>query len=168
MADHGAMNIGNAIKTARIAVRMTQLELARACGWESQARVSNYEKGTREPTLGDLERIAKATRTSLLDLLARAAGVSLPTDTAGASLTPDEEVLLSGYRTANPRTQEAILTLLNNAAAQAVPQLAPYIGKVDLSRQKSVEPKLEAGQRLARKKDLTTTKSKKPSKGGSP
>lgn len=144
------MNIGGAIKSARTAVRMTQLELSVACGWESQGRVSNYEKGTREPTLGDLEKIAKATRTTLMDLVARAAGVTLHVDAAGATLTPDEEVLLSGYRSGSSRTKEAILTLLNNAAAEAAPQLAQFIGQVDLVRQKAVEAVLEDGQRKAR------------------
>jgi len=46
---------------------MTQPELARACGWLSedgspaQGRVSNYERGIREPTIQDVWEIGKAT-----------------------------------------------------------------------------------------------------------
>lgn len=40
---------------------MTQAQLAEACGWEGQSRVSNYETGEREPDLEDLLTIAKET-----------------------------------------------------------------------------------------------------------
>lgn len=39
---------------------MTQPELAKACGWGSQGRVSNYERGLREPKSSDVAAIAKA------------------------------------------------------------------------------------------------------------
>jgi len=39
---------------------MTQPELAKACGWDSQGRVSNYERGLREPKSNDVTAIAKA------------------------------------------------------------------------------------------------------------
>ncbi|MBY6109102.1 helix-turn-helix transcriptional regulator [Halomonas sp. DP1Y21-3] len=39
---------------------MTQPELARACRWASQGRVSNYERGLREPKSGDVALLAKA------------------------------------------------------------------------------------------------------------
>lgn len=50
---------------ARIAVyrklkNMSQLDLARACGWESQSRIGNYEAMTREPTLADIDKLAMA------------------------------------------------------------------------------------------------------------
>lgn len=53
-------SIGNRIKEARIRAEMTQPELARACGWKSQGRVSNYERDLREPKSGDIAAIAKA------------------------------------------------------------------------------------------------------------
>lgn len=39
---------------------MTQPELAKACQWSSQGRVSNYERGLREPKSGDIALLAKA------------------------------------------------------------------------------------------------------------
>lgn len=43
---------------------MTQPELARACGWNSQGRVSNYERDLREPKSGDIAAMAKALNVS--------------------------------------------------------------------------------------------------------
>jgi len=39
---------------------LSQSELAKACGWLSQSRIGNYEKGTREPSLDDLQKLADA------------------------------------------------------------------------------------------------------------
>lgn len=39
---------------------MSQTELAKRCGWESQSRISMYERNAREPQLEDLRRIARA------------------------------------------------------------------------------------------------------------
>lgn len=55
-----AATIGDRIKAARQRLGMTQPELARACGWESQGRVSNYERGLREPRGVDRRSLAKA------------------------------------------------------------------------------------------------------------
>ncbi|SDR05127.1 phage repressor protein. Serine peptidase. MEROPS family S24 [Pseudomonas cannabina] len=44
----------------RNAAGKSQAALAKLCGWSSQSRVGNYESGTREPTLGDIELMAKA------------------------------------------------------------------------------------------------------------
>ncbi|GEK49199.1 hypothetical protein HPA02_34820 [Bisbaumannia pacifica] len=52
--------IGDRIKEARLQAEMTQPELARACKWASQGRVSNYERGIREPKSGDVALLAKA------------------------------------------------------------------------------------------------------------
>jgi len=52
--------IGSRIKQARQRAGMTQPELARACKWASQGRVSNYERGLREPKSGDVALLAKA------------------------------------------------------------------------------------------------------------
>lgn len=39
---------------------MSQGQLAAACGWASQSRVGNYETGSREPKIEDINKIAKA------------------------------------------------------------------------------------------------------------
>ncbi|GHC19293.1 Phage repressor protein C, contains Cro/C1-type HTH and peptisase s24 domains [Aidingimonas halophila] len=50
---------------------MTQTQLAEACGWDSaQARIGNYEKGRREPSLNDLRSLAAALNTTIEELLA--------------------------------------------------------------------------------------------------
>ncbi|MGJ8524133.1 hypothetical protein R84981_002851 [Carnimonas sp. R-84981] len=57
-----AGSIGGRIKKARLDAGMTQPELAKACGWASQGRVSNYERDLREPKSSDVEVLAKALR----------------------------------------------------------------------------------------------------------
>lgn len=57
----GGMNtLGSRIAHFRKQLDISQGELAKACGWDSQSRIGNYEKDLREPTLGDIEKIAHA------------------------------------------------------------------------------------------------------------
>jgi SOS-response transcriptional repressor LexA len=53
-------SLGQRIKRFRNIAKLSQAALAKACGWDSQSRVGNYEKDTREPSLGDIELMAKA------------------------------------------------------------------------------------------------------------
>lgn len=48
------------LKWAREAAKMTQPDLAAACGWESQSRISHYEIGRRQPDPEDIKLIAAA------------------------------------------------------------------------------------------------------------
>lgn len=52
--------IGSRIREARIEEGLTQEELAWRCGWDSQGRISNYERDLRTPGWEDLERISYA------------------------------------------------------------------------------------------------------------
>lgn len=63
-------NLGIRIKKLRKAKGMSQQALAEACGWASQSRIGNYEKGTRQPNLEDMEKLAKALDVTLPDLVA--------------------------------------------------------------------------------------------------
>lgn len=51
--------VGQRIRDARTAAQLKQPELAAKCGW-TQSRISNYERGERQPGLDDLAVIAKA------------------------------------------------------------------------------------------------------------
>ncbi|MCF7557777.1 XRE family transcriptional regulator [Pseudomonas petrae] len=62
-------SLAKRLKRLRIAAGMSQSKLAQACGWSSQSRIGNYEAGSREPTLGDIEIIAKALGLSYADVL---------------------------------------------------------------------------------------------------
>lgn len=53
------MELGERIKAARKAAGLTQAQLAAACGWDPPSRLANYEQGTREPSLADLQLIAR-------------------------------------------------------------------------------------------------------------
>ena len=61
--------LGSRIAHYRKLKGLSQQALANECGWESQSRVGNYERDTREPSFEDLRRIAKALEVSLNDLL---------------------------------------------------------------------------------------------------
>ena len=62
--------LGMHIKKLRKAKGMSQQELALACGWESQSRIGNYERGIREPNLQDLQKLSRALNTSFNELVA--------------------------------------------------------------------------------------------------
>lgn len=61
------------IKQFRKAKGLSQQALSYACGWESQSRIGNYERGIREPNLADLEKMAAALGITLGELLQDAA-----------------------------------------------------------------------------------------------
>lgn len=54
------MDIGKIIRAARKDAGLTQMQLAEACKWESQSRISGYERGEREPSMEDISVMAKA------------------------------------------------------------------------------------------------------------
>ena len=60
------MSIAKKIKKARIEFGLTQVELSKKCGWgDSNVRIARYEKGTRNPDLDDLKKIAKSLELSI-------------------------------------------------------------------------------------------------------
>lgn len=62
-------SLGQRIKRLRKRSGLSQAALAKACGWGSQSRIGNYETDTREPTLGDIELIAKALGVETISIL---------------------------------------------------------------------------------------------------
>lgn len=65
-------DLGARIKAAREHAKMSQTDLAVACGWRNGSRVGNYEQGTREPSLSDLAQIAAETGVRMAWLVANA------------------------------------------------------------------------------------------------
>lgn len=62
--------LGNRLARLRRAKGLSQTALATACGWESgQARIGNYERDKREPSLSDLRLLAAALDSTLLELV---------------------------------------------------------------------------------------------------
>ena len=61
--------LGSRIAHFRKQKGLSQRKLATACGWPSQSRVGNYERGSREPSLDDLDRMANVLGLQLGDLL---------------------------------------------------------------------------------------------------
>ncbi|MBA8734209.1 XRE family transcriptional regulator [Chromobacterium violaceum] len=52
--------IGKRILELRKLANLSQPELAARCGWDSQSRISQYENDRREPSLSDIDLLAKA------------------------------------------------------------------------------------------------------------
>ncbi len=60
------VTIGARIKQARRQQGLNQAELSQLCGWsEFPARISNYERGKREPKSEDLRKLANALSVSI-------------------------------------------------------------------------------------------------------
>jgi transcriptional regulator with XRE-family HTH domain len=86
--------LGDRIAYYRNRSGMSQRALALACGWESQSRVGNYESGTREPTLEDINAMARALGTNAVTLAYGEKAV----DEAGRSMAgrlPDRDQYLT-------------------------------------------------------------------------
>lgn len=101
---------GARLREAREAVGLTQGELAVKCGWgddpvEAQSRISNYERGKREPTLTDLRMLAKVLSIDPAELA------------FGHPLAPDEieATIIRAYRTATPQGRIFILDACESA-----------------------------------------------------
>lgn len=63
--------LGQRIARIRRTRNLSQTELANQCGWENgQARIGNYERDKREPSLSDLRNLASALKVDLMDLVA--------------------------------------------------------------------------------------------------
>lgn len=97
---HGRMKtLGQRIRAHREAAKLTQAGLAHRCGWDSggQARIGNYEKDRREPSISDLIKIAEALGVSAAQLILEA-GYGI----AGGSLQyqSDDFVIIDQYTAA--------------------------------------------------------------------
>lgn len=62
-------NLGEKIKYLRKSRGLTQGELADRCGWLSQSRIGNYERGIREPSFDDLKKIADVLSCPVTELI---------------------------------------------------------------------------------------------------
>lgn len=117
------MNIGKRIRETRRAKGLSQADLARACGWKQQSRVSNYERGTREPDHADLRKIAAALGTSPA-WLAYEEGVG---STIGGTSPVESEIERLVRSLPVPVTDRAGLLRLLTAWAALPPALREYV-----------------------------------------
>lgn len=63
------MSFAHNLKRYRAAAKLTQEQLAHACGWSGQSRIANYEAGSREPTFDDADALAHALHVSREEML---------------------------------------------------------------------------------------------------
>ncbi|WP_395706827.1 helix-turn-helix domain-containing protein [Casimicrobium huifangae] len=62
-------SFGARLRAARLAAKLTQEELAHACNFPGQSRIGNYERGTREPSLKDIQIICRVLDIAPSDLV---------------------------------------------------------------------------------------------------
>lgn len=100
---------------------MSQQQLAAACGWGSQSRIGNYERGTRQPNLQDLEKLSNALKVPLAELVVGTQG-SIKQDAKDDASnpnpsTPAEELMGSGQHISNKigRAREGRVPVVGNA-----------------------------------------------------
>lgn len=80
------MEFKDNLKALRLAASLSQEQLALQCGFNNQSRISNYEAGSREPSMADLVALARELRTTTDTLLGLVPiGVSEPRATYGAN-----------------------------------------------------------------------------------
>lgn len=101
---------GKRLASLRKAAGFNQQDFQKACGWgdgTKNSRISNYETGTNEPTLADIEVMATILKVSPAHL-----AYGTP-DT----LTPDEAGLIAKYRATNSQGRKTLTAI---AEAQPV------------------------------------------------
>ncbi|BAN49096.1 helix-turn-helix domain-containing protein [Metapseudomonas resinovorans] len=98
--------LGSRIAHYRKLKGLSQQALANECQWESQSRIGNYERDTREPSFEDLKRIARVLEVTLNDLLNPAMQIAESKDGHYAS---DEKI--------SPRSRQ-VLDRITFAACQ--------------------------------------------------
>lgn len=152
------MDIGNAIKRARQKAKLSQIELAKACGWDSQSRISMYEKGRREPTLGDLEHIGKVCNTTVLQIIEDAMESKSGPRPKPRKLNQDDLDLLDGYARLSDDKRTAIWDIIDGHLRQLDPTLDRLLGPRNVQRSKSAEPGLIAAQAIERAKGAPAAK----------
>lgn len=121
--DNLGMSFGKRLSLARKNLKLTQPELARLCGWESQSRISMYERDQREPSNRELVRLADILGVTI-DWLLRDTKEGLNTD----DLPPHALQLARLIAQAPPEKVKAILTLLQvkeNGTHQQSPKETP-------------------------------------------
>lgn len=96
-------SIGERISKARSAAGLSQAELAAACEWEHQGRVSNYERNEREPGVDEIRALAAATGSDPVWLMFGQQSGGSRTETTSAS----ERAVLELFR-ALPRAKQAL------------------------------------------------------------
>lgn len=118
--------IGARIKAWRLDRGLSQEALATRCGWDRQARISNYENG-REPKLQDLRAIARALDLDVIQLLQQwpvsYQDIAPASPLSMAEPAPEySDPVRQRYERASPKVKQAIdalLRLSDKAPAEA-------------------------------------------------
>lgn len=95
------MSIGSRLRAARIKADLTQKQVAGRLGWDtaSNSRLSQYENDRREPTLGDIAKLAK-------EYGADPAQIAF----GEGELSPQEASIIQAYRNASDEGRGFILS----------------------------------------------------------
>jgi transcriptional regulator with XRE-family HTH domain len=170
-----AKNVGMAfkdnLKRAREANKLTQEQLAHAIGAAGQSRISNYESGVREPTLSEIEDLARALKTSPIHLLGWAEPLTKASPQSGpvsqngrpapATMLAAVDLLAFDEEQAGPYTVKGrtrrLLELYDRLTADGGEELSPdsnrqFEAEVHARSQRTTTGVADGRQRKARKK----------------
>lgn len=123
--------IGKRIKAGRDLAKLSQQQLGEKCGWSGQSRISMYERGEREPTFDDLERISRHIELNLTDLVPH----------SGANTLQQPLALYGGVASTESRLLRAF-SLLTSEEKQG------YLSKIEADAIANAALKQEVGPRL--------------------
>lgn len=104
------MSIGGRLQQARLKAGLTQKQVAKAMGWdsESQSRLSQYENDKREPTLADIDKLAKIIKADPGQLAF-----------GEGNLSPQEASIIQAYRNASDEGRGFILSACEASRPQS-------------------------------------------------
>ena len=133
-----AKKIGELIKEARTAAKLTQAQLAEQVTGLAAADISKAERGEKELTQAQLKQIAKATGVTQASLLEADAGkngtaAKKPSSAAAKSsmqVTATEKKLVELYRKADADKKKEVMKLLKGTSDEANEVLTSLLSSV--------------------------------------
>lgn len=116
-------SFGQRLKRLRKEASLSQQKLAKACGWDSQSRIGNYETDKREPSLSDIAIIAKALAIPESELLLQSIPGTFPLKASSGEVIAD---LLAEHCQGLPdHIRDQIVAIANGSSVSAEPHGKP-------------------------------------------
>jgi transcriptional regulator with XRE-family HTH domain len=108
--DNLRMSFGKQLAQARKRLRLTQPQLAKLCGWDSQSRISMYERGERQPSIQEVVKLSDILNVPLDNLLR-----DKPLEESAPNLTPQQKNLLILFNSLTEGQQKEFLEEMREA-----------------------------------------------------
>jgi transcriptional regulator with XRE-family HTH domain len=103
---------GDRVRVARQYANLSQVQLAEACGWESQSRISGYERDEREPRREDILAIAGACNVAPAWLYFGEGAMTTHSMRTHSNLTDRESAIVEVFRCLTRSKQNMAMRIL--------------------------------------------------------